>query len=131
MKYLVARTKEVFHIMERRNVGDVEVYEPVANADTAEQAGAIADALNGAERGPRMVSIPDEPNHYVTFDDSGWFIEHSVACRRAGTLGDCDYHRAIQEYVSDGDPSTEDMGRWRIDIGSDADEDEALRLVRA
>lgn len=47
MRYIVVRTKdEVIHICERRQVGEVEVYEPVAVAPTIGRGGAVADALN-------------------------------------------------------------------------------------
>jgi hypothetical protein len=58
------------------------------------------------------VVIKDEPDHYVTFDEDGWFIEHSVACRVAGTLGTCDYNKAIRMVADEPDP--DDFGRWRI-----------------
>jgi hypothetical protein len=57
------------------------------------------------------VIVPNDPYHYVTFDYTGWFIEHSVACRQAGTLGTCDYNSAIRE-VADDDPDL--IGRWKI-----------------
>jgi hypothetical protein len=64
------------------------------------------------------VVIKDEPDHYVTFDEDGWFIEHSVACRAAGTLGTCDYNKAIRMVADEPDP--DDFGRWRItDIDSE------------
>lgn len=47
MRYIVARlTNGMIEVMERRNVGEHEVYEPVAEAHTVVQAVGIADALN-------------------------------------------------------------------------------------
>lgn len=62
------------------------------------------------------VIIPDEPHHYVTFDQGGWFIEHSVACRVAGTIGTCNFNAAIREIAEDFDPDEDpdQLGRWRI-----------------
>lgn len=50
MRYVVAQTSGNFHIMERRNVGEAEVYVTIAEAYTAEGAGHIADVLNRDER---------------------------------------------------------------------------------
>lgn len=63
-----------------------------------------------AEQG--YVIVRDEPDHFVTFDEDGWFIEHSVACRVAGTIGTCAYNQAIREIADEPDPGQ--MGRWRI-----------------
>lgn len=53
-------------------------------------------------------------DHFVTFDADGWFVEHSLACRLAGTLGTCGYNRAVREVADDGPPDEDDLGRWRI-----------------
>lgn len=61
--------------------------------------------------------IPDSPDHFVTFDETGWFVEHSVACRMAGTLGTCEYNQAIRSVANDilDDDDLEGLtGRWRI-----------------
>lgn len=57
--------------------------------------------------------IPDESDHYVTFAADGWFIEHSVACRIAGTIGTCDFNQAIRDAYG-APPPPEDFGRWCI-----------------
>lgn len=57
--------------------------------------------------------VEDEPDHFVTFDEQGWFIEHSLDCRITGTIGTCTYNAAIRE-VYDEAPHPDDMGRWRI-----------------
>lgn len=47
MRYIVAKmTNGSIMVLERRNVGEHEVYEPVAEAHTVTQAAGIADALN-------------------------------------------------------------------------------------
>lgn len=56
--------------------------------------------------------VRDDGWHYVTFDEDGWFIEHSVACRQAGTLGTCDFNRAIREIADE--PDLDLFGRHRI-----------------
>lgn len=63
-----------------------------------------------------LVVVEDEPHHYVTFDEYGWFIEHSVACRIAGTIGTCTYNEAVRGVVEDFDPNEDpdQLGRWRI-----------------
>ena len=35
-----------------------------------------------------MLPSPDDP-HYVVFKEGGWEIEHSAACRNAGTMLGC------------------------------------------
>lgn len=69
--------------------------------------------------GPELVAAADafcaDPNHldhFVTFTEDRWFIEHSLPCRIAGNMGTCAYHAAIVE-VSD-DDTDPDLGRWRI-----------------
>jgi hypothetical protein len=35
----------------------------------------------------------DQPDHYLTITpDDRWFIEHSMGCRLAGTLGSCQWN---------------------------------------
>jgi hypothetical protein len=53
-----------------------------------------------------------EPDHFVVFDEKGWFVEHSLSCRLDGTLGTCDYNAAIRAVADE--PNPEDFGRWRI-----------------
>lgn len=78
--------------------------------------GSDATAVIAALLDAGYVIVPDEDDHYVTFDASGWFVEHSIACRQAGTLGTCAYNAAIREIAIDfdaeGDP--EQPGRWKI-----------------
>jgi hypothetical protein len=65
-------------------------------------------------------------DHYVTFDADGWFIEHSVPCRLAGTLGTCVFNAAIREVADEPDP--DQFGRWRI---TEIDEEGLPSLERA
>lgn len=90
-------------------------YEPIRtalfdrrNGSASEAKQAIADALATAG----YVLIRDQPDHYVTFDEAGWFVEHSVACRVAGTLGTCAYGNAVRMVAVEPDPRQ--LGRWRI-----------------
>ena len=53
-----------------------------------------------------------EPDHFVTFGKESWFIEHSMGCRMAGTLGTCDYNEAADLLANDNDWSP--AGRWRF-----------------
>lgn len=50
MKYVVVEVTDGYAVMERQQVGDVEVYRSVSTTQNAEQAGRIADALNAEER---------------------------------------------------------------------------------
>lgn len=56
---------------------------------------------------------PNVADHYVTFDEDGWFIEHSLTCRMAGEMAKgCRYQKAVNEIA---DPDDADLwGRWRI-----------------
>lgn len=58
------------------------------------------------------VVLPDQPDHFITFDSDGWFVEHSIACRVAGTIGTCDYNGAARELDDEFD--AELIGRWRM-----------------
>lgn len=82
--------------------------------DLADRASGVAEDWYN-ERGA-FIPTPDDADHFVTFDRDGWFVEHSIACRRAGTLGTCAYNVAIREvaidFDSEGDP--QQLGRWRI-----------------
>jgi len=71
------------------------------------------------------VILKNEPDHYVNFDEDGWFIEHSIPCRVAGTIGTCEYNTAIREVYDEPDP--DDFGRWRI---VDIDEEGCPSLER-
>jgi hypothetical protein len=55
-------------------------------------------------------------DHFVTFDEVGWFVEHSLDCRLAETLGNCKYNAAVREAALDFDPdaNVDLFGRWRI-----------------
>lgn len=47
MRYIVAKMSNgAIMVLERKSVGEHEVYEPVAEAHTVTQAAGIADALN-------------------------------------------------------------------------------------
>lgn len=51
-------------------------------------------------------------DHFVTFAEDGWFIEHSSACRLAGAIATCPLHKRIARMALRGpEPG---MGRWRI-----------------
>lgn len=52
----------------------------------------------------------------MTFDDDGWFIEHSYVCRLMGTMGSCDYNTAIRRL-----PEHELAGRFMIAFDNDGD----------
>ena len=54
------------------------------------------------------------PDHYVTFTNRGWFIEHSLECRLSGRMSQgCEYQEAIENLFLD-DISPDDYGRWLI-----------------
>lgn len=55
-------------------------------------------------------------DHFVTFDQGGWFIEHSAECRLAGTLGTCVYNASIRRIDSGvlWNPAPTLLGRWKI-----------------
>jgi hypothetical protein len=59
-----------------------------------------------------LVVLPNDPDHFVTFDEQGWFIEHSTACRVEGTIGTCEYNAAVRVIDDEFDPEL--LGRWRI-----------------
>ena len=52
-------------------------------------------------------------DHYVTFTEDRWTVEHSVACRLSGRMSECEYHAAVDE-VFWGAPDPDQLGRWRI-----------------
>jgi len=54
---------------------------------------------------------PTQKDHYVIFNETGWFMEHTAACRVAGALSDCAFHKSIVEIAED-DPDF--YGRWVI-----------------
>lgn len=79
----------------------------------------VDEMLDPENRGLLLAAMAEadgvvyEPDHFVTLDGDGWFIEHSMACRLAGTLGTCEYYRAVR-LVYDEPPPPGDFGRWRI-----------------
>lgn len=47
MRFIVAHIKGEFHVMERKNMGEVEVYEPVIQVvGGSVEAARVADAMN-------------------------------------------------------------------------------------
>jgi hypothetical protein len=50
VRYIVGRVNTEFLVMERKMVGEVEVYEPIASTSGAADAGIITDSLNREER---------------------------------------------------------------------------------
>ncbi len=49
--------------------------------------------------------------HFVTFNETGWFIEHSLRCRVSGRMAaGCSWQAAVELVAGDGD-----HGRWLID----------------
>ncbi len=50
-------------------------------------------------------------DHYVIFGPDGWVVEHSVDCRLAGQMADCEYHEAVRVTIGLGAPVA---GRWCI-----------------
>lgn len=87
-----------------KSLGD----DPEPGPSTMMTAREVVDELG--RRG--FVVLADSADHYVTFDERGWFVEHSIACRRAGTLGTCEYNSAVREIADEPDP--EQFGRWCI-----------------
>lgn len=52
-------------------------------------------------------------NNRATFDtEDTWFIEHSLDCRIAGTIGTCEFNHAIKDLTEEQYELT--PGRWRI-----------------
>jgi hypothetical protein len=41
--------------------------------------------------------VLDDPNHYVCVTEDTWFIQHSLDCRIAGTIGTCKYSHVIKD----------------------------------
>ena len=91
-------------------------YEPIRRAlfDTVAGQGAAAAmrkiAENLDEAGYRIVK--NDPEHYVCFTEDTWFIEHSLDCRIAGTIGTCEFNRSIRDLNAEQYELT--PGRWRI-----------------
>ena len=46
------------------------------------------------------VQIIEQPDHWVTFAETGWFVEHSLDCRLSGHMAECPYHAAIEKWVA-------------------------------
>ena len=61
---------------------------------------------------------PDVSEHFVTFDESGWTIEHSLQCRMTGEMHrGCSHQHAVLAVLED---DHDNYGRWRItDIDSE------------
>ena len=55
--------------------------------------------------GDDYLAVADFPDHYVTFGEDGWSIEHSLPCRMLALLDkrpmhECEYHAAIERWVA-------------------------------
>ncbi len=51
--------------------------------------------------------------HYVTYSEDGWVVEHSLDCRLAGTLGTCNFNEAAGEMGPNLDDEFQ-LGRYRM-----------------
>jgi len=59
--------------------------------------------------------VKNDPHHYVCFTEDTWFIEHSLDCRIAGTIGTCEFNHAILDITAQqAMPDPRQLGRWRI-----------------
>lgn len=63
------------------------------------------------ERGWRIVRPADDDPHYVTFSEDGWAIEHSGACRNAGSMLNCPLDIEVRQFR---EPPLTGLGRYRI-----------------
>lgn len=48
-----------------------------------------------------LVKIIEQPEHYVTFGEDGWVVEHSLNCRMGGDMINCPYHAAIERWAAE------------------------------
>lgn len=94
-------------------------YEPIRSALFDGPSGQGAEAAkrkiarNLSAAGLRIVK--NDPDHYICFTEDTWFIEHSLDCRIAGTIGTCKYNHAILDITSQqAMPDPRQLGRWRI-----------------
>lgn len=87
-----------------------ELYPQNPDVVLGREARTIVQALHDAG----LVILPDEPHHYVTFDDNGWFIEHSVECRVNRTLGTCEHNDGIRQFADRLTADNAPLGRWLI-----------------
>lgn len=69
----------------------------------------LADVACKALRDAGLVVLADQPDHFLNVDGDGWFIEHSIACRVAGTIGTCDVNQAVRRVADD-----LEHGRWKV-----------------
>ena len=47
------------------------------------------------------VQIIEQPDHWVTFAETGWFVEHSLDCRMGGDMINCPYHASIERWAAE------------------------------
>ena len=96
-------------------IGEEDVPAGVVVLHKACQDRAIAGAVI-AERERIYAELGND--HYVTFTEDRWTIEHSVECRLSGHMHECSDHEAIALTAREYDPDM--AGRWRIvGIGSE------------
>ena len=84
--------------------------------DRDEKLIALEDALEALETVRSFFKALEaiEADHFVTFDQNGWFLEHPLACPLDGTLGTCDYHKAIRKVADAYEEAPDDWDRYRI-----------------
>jgi hypothetical protein len=108
----------------------IQAYEPEAAALLARSPAALLQVLLEAGRRAAIAAVPAIQaagrervcaelgnDHYVTFTEDRWTVEHSVECRLSGQMHECAYHAAVA-LVADL-PLPNMTGRWRI-AGIDA-----------
>ena len=115
--------------------------EPLTEAEYAPIRKALFDGPPGQGAGAAMRKIAEnldaagyrivknDPEHYVCFTEDTWFIEHSLDCRVAGTIGICMFNHAILDLADELPAPPENLlGRWRI---TGIDEDGRPNLERS
>lgn len=73
---------------------------------TGEQAKAVIDAFRMLNPGP------EDREHYIDFDETGWAIQHPLACRP--NLLDCGLHHAITLAAAGWDEPPRPPGRYIV-----------------
>lgn len=54
-------------------------------------------------------------DHYVTFTDDAWRMEHSLTCRLSGSMATCEWHQVIaRQTCTDGAYFGALLGRYRV-----------------
>lgn len=71
--------------------------------------------------GKAAICSGQDPEHIIELTDTGWTLQHSLACRLEGELFDCPINKAVQDWMADLGKAPAARGRWYVTLNNPGD----------